>query len=160
MKNKILFLLIFCMALISIASVCAAELTKENDFDGLFKMKVTESDNFTQLGDPNAYSSLLYSSAAYKNNNDTIFVLYYDDIGINRCIEIMSYESIKVDDTVNEGNLTLFNSTPEMNDNMDNYTISTFAALTGQTGNHDSVVVIGGTNETLVKEYANTVQFE
>ena len=60
MSKKILTLLIVLIAAISIASVCAAELTKENDFDGKFKMNITESSTFEQVVDDmgqNAYFS-------------------------------------------------------------------------------------------------------
>ena len=159
MNKKILTLLAIFVVAVSLTTVCAVELTKENDFDSLFKMKISESDNFVKIGEPNSYSSLLKSGVTYKNDNDTIFVLYFDDYGINQCIEIMSDAKFNNDDLVKEGDLTLFNATPEMENYMDNYTITTFAGITGETDGHDSTVIIGGTNETLVKEYADTIEF-
>ena len=160
MNKKILALLVVFFAAVSIASACAAELTNENDFDGLCKMKISPDDNFTQYGDPDAFSSLLRSGVAYQNNDSTIFVLFFKDCGMDQCIYVMSDDTIKRDDLVKEGDLTLFNATPEMSSLMEGNNITTFAGVTGESGSYDDTVIIGGTNETLVKEYASTVSFE
>ena len=57
MNGKILTLLIVLIAAVSMASVCAAELTKENDFDGLFKMKIAENETFNVTDNGNNFSS-------------------------------------------------------------------------------------------------------
>ena len=79
---------------------------------------------------------------------------------MDQCIYVMSDDTIKRDDLVKEGDLTLFNATPEMSSLMEGNNITTFAGVTGESGSYDDTVIIGGTNETLVKEYASTVSFE
>ena len=61
MNKKILVLLAVFVVALSLASVSAAELTQNKDFDGLFKMNVAANDNFTTVGDTQNYSSLLHS---------------------------------------------------------------------------------------------------
>ena len=58
MNRKILALLIVLIAAISIANVCAVELTKENDFDNIFKMKISDNDTFENLNNGTDYTTL------------------------------------------------------------------------------------------------------
>lgn len=153
MNEKILTLLAVLVVVVSLASVSAAELTKENDFDGLFKMKIADNETFTAIENNSAFS-LLQSGVAYKNDNDTIFVFYYE----NELNDAIFYASQgNVTDFDSEGDLRIFNATEQMahacggnakvfvakNPNMEKRT-----------------VIVGGTNETLLKEYAETLTFD
>ena len=77
MNRKILALLIVLIAAISIANVCAVELTKENDFDNIFKMKISDNDTFENLNNGTDYTTLLQSKVAYKNNDGSIYVILH-----------------------------------------------------------------------------------
>lgn len=153
MNRKILTLLIVLIATVSIASVCAAELTKENDFDGLFKMKIAENETFKVIDNGNNYSSLLQSKIAYKNDNESIFVFYYEN-ELNDAIFYASEGNITKFDS--DGDLRIINATEQMTKLSDGK-ITVLAAK--NPSNEKKTVLVGGTNETLVKEYANTIQF-
>ena len=164
MDKKIFAILLLFFAVISIASVSAVDLTGEKDFDGLFSMKVSDGDNFTQFGDPQDYSTIVKAKAAYINN-DSIFALVYND-NIDTVISMIS-EDNGVNST-KEGNLLIFNATPEIEAALEQESskyevnnlkdkITTFA---GTTNDDESITVfIAGNNDTLVKEYANTIKF-
>jgi hypothetical protein len=74
------------IAVISIASVCAVDLTKENDFDGKFKMNCTENTNFTVS---DRYSPEYVSNQSWVNDNETMYVCYYD-VGMDNLIPIIN----------------------------------------------------------------------
>ena len=160
MNKKILTLFVVFIVAISMASVCAVELTKENDFDGKFKMKVADGDNFTKMDDSQSYSKLLQSAAAYNNSNNSIFVFVYGG-NINDALLAMTYGDIdsqygvKNANYTTDGDLTLINKTPNMNDPLKNYSMNTFAGKS----NNKTTVFVGGDNATLVKEYAKTIKF-
>lgn len=164
MDKKIFAILLLFFAVISIASVSAVDLTTEKDFGGLFSIKVAEGDNFTQFGDPQDYSTIVHARAAYINN-DSIFVLVYSD----NFDTVMSYISEgSVINYTKDGNLLIFNATPEMGNALDQESslyeidglkdkITTFAGTTDD--KDSSTVLIAGNNDTLVKEYAETIKF-
>jgi hypothetical protein len=164
MDKKIFVMLLLFFAVISIASVSAVDLTSEKDFDGLFSMKVADGDNFTQFGDSQEYSTIVKAKAAYINN-DSIFVLVYND-DLGTVISMVSEDS-GVNST-KDGNLLLFNATPEIEAALEQQSslyeidglkdkITTFA---GTTNDDESLTVfIAGNNDTLVKEYADTIKF-
>ena len=164
MNKKIIFsVLLVSVLAISIASICAADLSQSQDFDGLFKMKVTDSDNFTIVGDPQSYSSLLNSRIAYANNDSSVYVLVYDE-NIQRAVEMMSEEELSIinsasadNGVVKEGDLFIFNSTDGMSKEMDG-NVTTFV---GVDSNQDPAlsVVVCGNDANLVKEYAKTIEF-
>ncbi|WP_462315004.1 hypothetical protein [Methanobrevibacter sp.] len=164
MDKKIFALLIVFIAAISIASVSAVDLNTKKDFDGLFSMKISGEDNFTQFGDPQDYSTIVKARAAYINN-DSIFVLVYDN-NLATVISMVS-ENQGVNST-QDGNLLMFNATPAIETALDHQSstykidglkdkITTFA---GTTNDDDTITVfIAGNNATLVKEYAKTIEF-
>lgn len=154
MNKKILIFLAVFLVAFSLATVCAAELTKENDFDNLFKMKISESDNFTNMSDGQDYSTFLQSKMAYKNENGSIFAFVYGD-NVKQSILYASQKDGYPFET--EGDLTIINATDEMSKELG----GNITVLAGKSNTDDSMTVfIGGNNETLVKEYANTIQFE
>ena len=162
MNRKILTLFAIFLVAVSMASVCAVELTKENGFDGLFKMKVADGDNFTNGDNSQNYTKLLQSSAVYKNSNESVFVFVYNG-GINDALLAMTYGDIdaqygvKKANFTTDGDLTLLNKTPGMESALKNYTLTTFAGVSNP--NNQTTVFVGGNNDTLVKEYAKTIVF-
>lgn len=160
MKMKVLTLLVVFIVAVSMASVFAVELTKEQDFDGHFKMKVNEGDNFTSMGDSQSYSGLLQSAAAYNNSNNSVFVFVYSG-GINDALlamtsgDIDSQYGVKNANYTTDGDLTLINKTPNMKDALKDFSINAFAGKS----NNKTTVFVGGDNATLVKEYAKTITF-
>lgn len=165
MNKKVITLLILLIAVISIASACAVELTKENDFDG-FKMKVNESDNFTNLSESDKFSGLAGSNAVYKNDDNSIFVFVYGN-DLKKSIFYLTGGSIDFDyykgtDLVKteenlaifDGNLNVFNQT---SDNL-NVNLTKFAGVGNGAGNLS--VIVAGTDGDLVKDYAKTIKFE
>lgn len=153
MNKKILTLLAVFIVAVSLATVCAAELTKENDFDNIFKMKISESDNFTNMSDGQDYSTVLQSKMAYANGDGSIFAFVYND-NMNQSIFYASQKEGYSFGT--DGDLTIINATDDMGKELDgNVTV-----LAGKSNADNSITVfIGGTNGTLVKEYANTIEF-
>lgn len=153
MNKKILILLAVFIVAVSLATVCAAELTKDNDFDGLFKMKVSESDNFTNMSDGQDFSTVLQSKMAYKNGDGSIFAFVYND-DIKQSIFYASQKEGYPSTT--DGDLTIINATDDMGKELD----GNITVLAGKSNVDESIAVfIGGTNETLVKEYANSIEF-
>lgn len=161
MNKKIITLFVICAVAISMASVCAVELTKENDFDGIFKMKTAEGDNFTNMSDPQSYASVLQSGMAYQNANGTVYVFVFGgDMG--SALYFMSYGDIVVESedcniTTTDGNLTVFNKTPNMDPSIKDYPITTFAGISSP--DNKTTVFVGGNDTELVKEYAKTISF-
>ena len=165
MNRKILTLFAVFLVAISMASVCAVELSETHDFDGLFKMNIDVNDNFTNVSDLQDHSSLFQSAMAYKNANESVFVLVYGDT-IESSIFFMSYGDIdyqtgdNLDAVKTEGNLTLLNITPRMESQKENYDITTLVGISSDDESSDPLTVfIGGNNETLLKEYANSIEF-
>ncbi len=154
MNRKILALLIVLIAAISIANVCAVELTKENDFDNIFKMKISDNDTFENLNNGTDYTTLLQSKVAYKNNDGSIYAFVYDTARTD-AVFYSSYG--EVEDFDIDGDLLTFNVSDKMKDELGgNVTV-----LAGKSSDDQTVTVfIGGNNETLVKEYANTIVFD
>lgn len=160
MNMKVLTLFVVFIVAVSMASVFAVELTKEQDFNGQFKMKVNEGDNFTSMNDSQSYSKLLQSAMAYNNCNNSVFVFVYSG-GINEALLAMTYGDIdsqygvKNANYITDGDLTLINKTPNMNNPLKGYSMNTFAGKS----NNKTTVFVGGDNATLVKEYAKTITF-
>ena len=166
MNRKILALLIVLIAAISIANVSAVELNETQDFDGLFKMNVIGNDNFTNISNPNSndYSGIAQSNAAYKNSDDSIFVFLYG-AGIKDAISFLTNGDIDFqygegmdlvktegDLTVFEGNLSVLNQTSDLDVNL--------TSFAGNSPDSDEFsVIVAGNDADLVKEYANTIEF-
>ena len=165
MDKKIIFPVLFISILaISMASICAIELNQNQDFNGLFTMKVNSNDNFTNVGNPQDYSSLLNSKAAYKNNDSSVYVLVYDN-NIQTTVDMMSGGKLSIinsatpgNSVVNEGNLYIFNSTDEMSKEMGGN--ATFFVGVENNGDPARSVVVCGNDANLVKEYAKTIEFK
>ncbi len=161
MNKKILTLLAVFLVAVSLASVCAAELTKENDFDGVFKMKVAEGDNFTNMSDYQSASSFLHSSMAYVNDNETVYVFVFTGNTLESALNSMTLGDIdaqyghKEGNVSKEGDLILFNKTPAMEEALKDYSLDTFAGINDS--NKQLTVFVGGNNPDLVKEYAETI---
>lgn len=154
MNKKILILLAVFILAVSLASVSAVELTKENDFNGLFKMKVADNETFTPIDNNNTPFSALQSGAAFKNDNDTIFVFYYE----NELNDAIFYASEgNVTDFDSEGDLRIFNATEQMTQACGG-NANVFVAKNPNM--EKRTVIVGGTNETLLKEYAETLTFD
>ena len=167
MKKKILALLIVLIAAVSIANVCAAELNETQDFNGLFKMNVSSTDNFTNISDPNSneHSGIAQSKLAYKNSNDSIFLFVYGD-GIKPSIMYLTDGGIDFDygeglDLVKtEGDLTLFEGNLTVLDQTSNL-YQNFTSFAGVSDDSDEIsVIVAGNDDDLVKEYADTISFE
>lgn len=164
MNKKFLTLLAVCLVAISMASVCAVELTKENDFDGIFKMSIVDNDTFEQMDFGNSYTGLLQSSAAYVNANNSTIVCIYADSNMDDALLAITYGGYDAQYGVNdanvtkEGDLALFNKTPDMDADLKDYSINTFAGKSDSDGK--LTVFVGGSDSELVKEYANTIVFE
>jgi hypothetical protein len=164
MDKKIFAVLLLFLALISIASVSAVNLTSEHNFENLFSVNVVDGDNFTQIGEPNAYSTLLNAKLAYKNNNDSVFVLMYDDIGY-----ALDYLLPASDDYDKDGDLLIFNASAiegEIDASSKMYKIdglkdkiTCFAGKYIDSDTYPYAVFIAGNDTDLVKEYAETIKF-
>lgn len=162
MNKKIVTLLIVLIAAVSIASVCAVELTEEKDFDGLFKMKVADGDNFTNMSDINSnkFSDIAGSNMAYKNANDTIIVFVYGNADVKSAINALTGGNIDfqyqhgVDLVKFDGNVAVFDS----NITAQNQNLTSFAGVDDGEGN--IAVIICGQDADLVKEYAETIKFD
>lgn len=168
MNRKIVTLLIVLIAAVSIASVCAVELTKENDFDGLFKMKVAEGDNFTNISDPNSNQAygIAQSNMAYRNNNSTIYVFVYGNSGIKDAITVMSDGEIDfqykkgLDLVKSEGDVSAFDANATLLDEPSEGSSVTLTTFAGVDDGGNLAVLVGGNDADLVKEYAKTIKFD
>ncbi|SEK67756.1 hypothetical protein SAMN05216439_1303 [Methanobrevibacter gottschalkii] len=165
MNKKILTLLTVCILVVSITGVCAAELTVNQDFDGLFKMKVAQNDNFTDISDTDQYSSLLSSKVAYMNNDSSVFIFIYDS-AMEDSIFYLSQGNIdfqyqkNVNLVKTDGNLTIFNvnvTVYETSDDGFNINLTDFAGIANNS--NDRTVIVASNNTDLVKEYASTISF-
>lgn len=164
MNKRIFSILLLFLAVISIASVSAVDLTTEHNFEGLFSVNVVDGDNFTQIGDPQDYSTLLNAKLAYKNNNESVFVLMYDDVGY-----AVDYLTGGSRDYEEDGDLLILNTSAiegDVNASSELYKIDglndKITCLAGsylEGDRYPYAVFIAGNDADLVKEYANTIKF-
>ncbi len=152
MNRKILVLLIVLIAAISIASVCAANLTTEKDFNGLFKMNSTDNSTFYPKADDMGYGLLLSNQSWV--DNESIIVCYYEE-GMDKLVPRLRSNSLFMDDPKVEGNLTILedNYSPEGA----SYAIKYFVGVSSP---KNTTVFIGCDDLNLAKEYANTISFD
>lgn len=153
MDKKIFALLIICIATISIASVCAVELNKSNDFDGKFKMNITSNDVVKVLNDSlqdSVNGGNTYQSKSAWTVNDNVSVFYYDG-AMDKTVSILKSNSGFTDDPTTEGNLTIFTN-PEDED-------YSFKYFVGTSSDKSNTVFVGSDNLDNAKEYANTIVF-
>ena len=154
MSKKILTLLIVLIAAISIASVCAAELTKENDFDGKFKMNITESSTFEQVVDDMGQNA--YFSNQSWSDNETALICYYDD-AIDSLIPKLKSNTLFTDDLTTEDNLTIFENPMYGQGGTQSYSFKYFVGVSSP---ENKTVFIASNDLDSAKAYANTIVFE
>lgn len=152
MNKKILTLLIVLIAAVSIASVCAVELTKENDFDGKFKMNCSENATFYPKVDGMGYPELLSNQSWV--DNETAIVCYYEE-GMVELVPLLKSNTLFINDPTVEGNLTIFEDTTSPEGS--NYAVKYFV---GTSSPDNRTVFVGCDDLNLAKEYANTIVFE
>lgn len=160
MNKTLLTILIVVLAICSTTSVFAVDLDDTQDFDGLFTMNVTGNDDFTQVNTP-----ILKADYFYKNSNDTIFVLIYNQ-NIQTSVDMVSNGNMTIIGSAGteglapaDGYVYFFNATAEMKEEIGDYNFTSFAGLDNGEDNPISVFVCGN-NPELVEEYINTVVFD
>lgn len=157
MNKKIVTLLIVLIAAVSIASVCAAELTKVNDFDGKFKMNITGNDTVKGLTDSLQNSNNggnTYQSQSAWTVNDGVSVYYYNG-AINSVVSTLKSNSAFMDNPKVEGNLTILEDTTSPEGA--SYALKYFVGV--QSPDNSTTVFVGSNDLNLAKEYANTIGF-
>lgn len=150
MNRKILTFLIVFIAVISIASVCAVDLTKANDFDGKFKMNCTENTNFTVS---DRYSPEYVSNQSWVNDNETMYVCYYD-VGMDNLIPIIKSNTLFTSKPKVEGNLTIFEDTTSPEGA--SYAVKYFVGVSSP---ENKTVFVGCDDLDLAKQCINTIEF-
>ena len=153
MNKKILTLLAVFIIAVSIAGACAAELTKENDFDGKFKMNVTDNSTFEKVVDGTGASALL--SDISWSDNQTAVVCYYED-AIDSVLSELKSNSGYVDDPKTEGNLTILEYPDYGEGGSEEYAFQYFVGVSSP---ENTTVFIASNDLNLAKEYANSVEF-
>ena len=154
MNRKILALLIVLIAAISIASVCAVELTKENDFDGKFKMNMTESSIFEQVVDGTGQNP--YFSNQSWSDNETVLICYYED-AIDSIIPKIKSNTLFTDDPTTEDNFTIFENPVYGQGGTESYSFKYFVGVSSP---ENKTVFIASNDLDSAKAYANTIVFE
>lgn len=152
MNKKIFALLIICIALVSVATVCAVELKKTHDFDGKFKMNITDGDNVKTLADSlkdSKNGGNTYESKSAWTVNDKVAVFYYDN-PMDKVVSTLKSNSGFTNNPQNDKNLTIFTN-PETN----NYSFKYFVGVSS----NDKTVFVGCNDLNTAKDYANTVAF-
>lgn len=153
MNRKILTLLIVLITAISIASVCAAELTKVNDFDGKFKMNISDNSTFEQVVDDVGQNAFLSNQSW--SDNKTAVVCYYEN-SIDSLIPKIKSNTLFMSEPKTEGNLTILENTVYGDGNTEAYSFKYFV---GTTSPENKTVFIASNDLNLAKEYANTIVF-
>lgn len=153
MNKKILALLIILIAAVSVASVYAADLTKVNDFDGKFKMNISDNSTFNEVVDGTDQSALLSDQSW--SDNETALVLYYEK-AIDDVLSELKSNSGYMDDPTTEGNLTILEY-PDYGDGSTEQYI--FHYLVGVTSDDGKTVFIASNDLNDAKDYAKTIVF-
>ena len=151
MNRKILTLLIVLIAALSIASVCAVELTKENDFDGKFKMNVSDNSTFKSVVDGTSNSPLLSKQAW--SDNSTALVCLYDKAIDNVVSELKSNSNAPK----TEGNLTILEYSNYGEGSSPAYAFHYFVGVSSP--DKTKSVFVASNDLDMAKNYANTVKF-
>ncbi len=150
MNRKILTFLIVLIAVISIASVYAVDLTKENDFDGKFKMNCTADTNFTVT---NSYSPEFVSNQSWINDDESMYVCYYEG-GMDNLIPILKSNTLFINEPKVEGNLTIFEDTTSPEGS--SYAVKYFVGVSSP---ENKTVFVGCDDLDLAKQCINTIEF-
>lgn len=154
MNKKFLTLLTIFLVAISMVSICAAELTKENDFDGKFKMNITENATFEEVVDGIGSSALL-SNQSWSDNESAV-VCYYEN-PMDSVLSILKSNSNYMNDPTIEGNLTILEDTLYNDGDTASYS---FKYIVGVSSPKNTTVFVACNDLDLAKEYANTIVFE
>lgn len=153
MNKKLLTLLIIFIAAISIASVYAVELTKENDFDGKFKMNSTNNNTFydkvVDIGAGEFVSNQSWT------DNESLIVCYYEE-GMDDIVPVIKSNTLFTEDPTVEGNLTIFEDTTSPEGAP--YAVKYYVGVSSP--DNTTSVFIGCDDLDLAKEYANTIVFD
>jgi hypothetical protein len=150
MNRKILTFLIVLIAGISIVSVCAVDLTKENDFDGKFKMNCTDNTTFAVT---QSYSPEFVSNQSWIDGDESMYVCYYEE-GMDNLIPILKSNTLFIDEPKVEGNLTIFEDTTSPEGS--SYAVKYFVGVSSP---ENKTVFVGCDNLDLAKECVNTIKF-
>ena len=153
MNRKILTLLIVLIAAVSIASVCAAELTKTNDFDGKFKMNISENSTFEKVVDGTGQNA--YLSDQSWSDNKTALVCYYEK-AMNDVLSELKSNSEFSNDPKTEGNLTILEYSDYGEGGSQAYAFHYFVGVSSP---ENKTVFVASNDLNLAKEYANTIVF-
>ena len=153
MNRKIITLLILLVAAVSIAGACAAELTKENDFDGKFKMNSTGNSTFEKVTDGIGLSAFLSNQSW--SDNKTALVCYYEK-AINDVLSELKSNSGFINDPKTEGNLTILEYPNYGEGGTQAYAFHYFVGVSSP---ENKTVFVASNDLDLAKEYANTIVF-
>ena len=151
MNKRIFTILIAFIVAISIVSVCAVDLTKENYFDGKFKMNITNTSNFVEVVDGGA--STLLSDQSW-SDNETALVCYYDK-AIDNVVSELKSNTGYMDDPKVEGNLTILEYPDYGEGDSEEYAFHYFVGISSP---ENSTVFIASNDLDLAKKYANTIK--
>lgn len=153
MNKKILALLLVLIAVMSVATVSAVELTKSYDFDGNFTMKIADTDKvISDLEDGVEEIGHDFVSQAGWTINENVSVYLYTDV-IDQVVENLNHNSPYMDKPTEEGNFTILEDTT-----YDGESSSTFKYFVGVSSG-DKTVFVGCDDLNIAKEYAKTVAF-
>lgn len=151
MNRKIFTLLAIFLVAISLASVCAVELTKEQDFDGLFKMNISDNDTVGEL-DTSDGSNTFFSKSSW-TVNDNISVFFYGKAIDDEVSELKS-NSAFLNNPTTDGNLTIMEDTTSPEGAV--YALKYFVGVSSD----DKTVFVGSNDLDAAKEYAKTINFD
>lgn len=160
MNRKIISLFAICILSISIAGVVAVETTNQ-DFDGLFKMDIPATENFTNPVDEGQYAPELSANAQFEGENFTIY--YYNDSSMSTDFnaenitdylpQMLKSNSVYMDEPEIDGNLYVWNSSVVGGSSSSNYLVGISSDDATQ------MVCLEGDNLDDLKMYAGSVEF-
>lgn len=154
MNRKIFTLLIMLIAVMSVASICATDLTKENDFDGKFKMNITDNSTFNQVVDGTNQNA--YLSDQSWSDNESALVCYYEK-AIDTVLSELKSNSGFTENPKTEGNLTILEYPDYGEGGSEEYAFHYFVGVSSP---ENKTVFIAANDLNDAKDYANTVVFE
>ena len=153
MNKKILVLLSVVIVAISLVSVCAADLSKENDFDGKFKMNVPDNSAFDEVVDGTGASALLSDKSW--SDNQSILVCYYED-AMDNVLSKLKTNAGYMDDPQKDGNLVILEYSDYGEAGTESYAFHYFVGVSSP---NNTTVFLGSNDLNSTKEYANTISF-
>lgn len=153
MDKKILTLLAVFLVVISLASVCAAELTKEQDFEGKFKMNVYDNSTFSVVTDKMNESALL-SDVSWGDFNNTL-VCYYEQ-SMDDVLSELKSNSGYMGDPKTDGNLTILEYNNYGEGSTQDYAFQYFVGVSSP---ENKTVFIASNDLDHAKDSANSIVF-